>query len=390
MQPGFTFRIGTMLEIVFWISALATSYSYFGYPLLLWLVSRFYSHPTCEESFKEPPPISLIISAFNEKSNIAAKLANTAELDYDKSRLEVIVTSDASNDGTDQVVLDYPLENLRLLRQDERKGKESAQALAVASAKGDILVFSDAGTRLPIDALTNIVDEFRDSTVGAVSSEDRFISDDGSTVGEGAYVRYEMALRRLESKVNSLVGLSGSFFAARREVCENWRTDIPSDFNTAINAVQMGYRAVSGRKVFGIYRDIKDSQKEYARKVRTVLRGITALRARAAFLISWHAPLFSFQLFSHKAARWLVPWAMVSCLVSSALLARESGIYVAALVAQAAVYICALAGHFIPPVRSRMPFSICYFFVMANVAIAEATVRYVLGERVVIWQPSKR
>ncbi len=119
------------------------------------------------------------------------------------------------------------------------------------------------------------MDYFRDPKIGAVSSEDHFVSQDGAVVGEGAYVRYEMWLRRLESDCAGLVGLSGSFFAARASVCQQWDIYSPSDFNTALNCVKQDLIAVTAPDVQGHYKDIVEAKREYQRKVRTVLRGIT-------------------------------------------------------------------------------------------------------------------
>src|SRR6185369_12543336 len=127
-------------------------------------------------------------------------------------------------------------------------------------------------------AVSALVRNFGDPTVGCVSSVDRFIDADGRVSGEGAYVRYEMWLRRLETQVNTLVGLSGSFFAARRDVCEPWRDDRQSDFNTLLNAIRLGRRGILDEETAGYYEDIADSRRERQRKIRTVVRGLAVLR----------------------------------------------------------------------------------------------------------------
>src|SRR5690606_37149604 len=140
---------------------------------------------------------------------------------------------------------------VRLVRAVQRQGKEWAQLLAVRAAQGEILGFSDVATMIRADALRRLAGDFADPKVGAVSSEDRFVAPGGQLVGEGLYVRYEMWLRRLESGAAGLVGLSGSFFAARREVCEQWDVLASSDFNTALNSVRRGYIAISDPPLLG-------------------------------------------------------------------------------------------------------------------------------------------
>src|SRR6185312_8202205 len=190
-----------------------------------------------------------------------------------------------------------------------------------------------------------------DPAVGAVSSEDQFVGTDGKLVGEGAYVKYEMWLRRLESQRAGLVGLSGSFFAVRRSILTSWRTDIPSDFACALAAVRAGRIAVTDPNVRGIYKDISDPKKEYGRKVRTAIRGMTALAKNAAVLNCGRYGWFSFQVFSHKLARWLIPWCMLGCLLTGAWLARSSPLYAALMLLQLAVYATAVAASIWPALQ---------------------------------------
>src|SRR5262249_7258078 len=147
------------------------------------------------------------------------------------------------------------------------------------------------------------------------SSVDRFVDDHGQVSGEGAYVRYEMWLRSVETRVNSLVGLSGSFFAARREVCRRWAPDRQSDFNTLLNSVALGLRGVQDVQSIGYYRNIVDDRREFSRKVRTVVRGLFVLGSRTGMLNPFRYGLFAWQLASHKLCRWLVPFGMIGALL---------------------------------------------------------------------------
>ncbi len=232
--------------------------------------------------------------------------------------------------------------------------------------------------------------DFSDPQVGALSSEDRFISNDGSVVGEGAYVKYEMWLRRLESDSAGLVGLSGSFFAARREVCEDWDIYCPSDFNTALNSAKHGLVAITCPDVVGIYNDVQDSSLEYRRKMRTVIRGITAIARHPEVLNPFRMGLFAFQVWSHKIMRWGVPWFMAIFLLLTLLLQGQGMIYTLALVAQIVFYALALAGWLFSGLRKNTLVKIIFFFVQTNLALAQATVLFMLGKRMTVWTPSKR
>ena len=379
------------MEQMFYISLFLSGYSYFIYPLLLRLLPVRYvgRDDSSDESYIAS--MTLIITVHNEEQRIRGKLENTLQLDYPADSLEVIVASDCSTDETDAIVESYRDRGVRLVRADEHKGKEYAQLCAIREARGDILVFSDVATRIETDALGKIAQVFSDPVIGAVSSEDRFVSRDGRVAGEGAYVRYEMWLRRLESERAGLVGLSGSFFAARREVCADWDNKSCSDFNTALNCAMQKRIAVSSPAVVGIYQDVKDSALEYRRKVRTVLRGITAIARHPQALSPRHVGwLFAFQVWSHKILRWAVPWFMLGTLVSSFYLVQAHWFYAAVFAGQLLFYLLVLGGQVFPGLRDRTLVRIPYFFVQVNLAIAHATLAFLAGRRMSTWTPSQR
>lgn len=375
------------METLFWIGLVGAAYSYFLYPLILLLLPK---RVVRKRSDGPPPMLTLIVTAHNEASRIRRKLENCLELDYPPERLEILVASDASTDGTDAVVGEFAGRGVRLVRAEERKGKEWAQLQAIRAARGDVLVFSDVATDIPRESLRQLAEDFRDPQVGAVSSEDRFVAPDGEVVGEGLYVRYEMWLRRKESAIRGLVGLSGSFFAARRDVCEEWDILAPSDFNTALNCARLGYVAISDPQVLGYYPALRDERREYQRKLRTVLRGITGLMRNLRVLNPLRFGWFSVQVWGHKVMRWLVPWFLLLLLLSSAELAVDSWFYRAMLVAQLAFYALVIGGALSTKLRRLTLVKVPYFFVQVNIAIAHASLAFLAGRRVTVWQPSKR
>lgn len=377
------------MKLVFWLLAIATAYSYFIYAALLMVLPKRRSAAVPAQA-AELPRVSLIITAYNEAQRIEEKLENSLALDYPADRLEIIVASDCSEDTTDQIVEAFAPGRVRLVRADQRKGKEYAQLCAIREASGEVLVFSDVATGIPADAIHRLVAYFTDPGIGAVSSEDRMISQDGSVAGEGAYVKYEMWLRRQESRCAGLVGLSGSFFAARAEVCRQWDIYSPSDFNTALNCRQQEMLAVTAPDVLGHYKDIVDSKREYQRKVRTVLRGMTALVRHPDVLGFRQYGLFALQLWSHKIMRWAVPWLMLMLLAVSLLLWNQGAIYRLALVAQLLFYVVGLIGWLVPASREFGPIRIIFFFLQVNVALAEAFIKLIRGDRIYVWKPSER
>lgn len=378
------------MEILFYLFAVLCAYSYFIYPILLKLLPAREVTRSVDSTDAELPALSLIITVHNEAGRIREKLENTLQIDYPSELLEIIIASDFSTDETESIVESYAEKGIRLVRADERKGKEYAQLCAIRSSKGEILVFSDVATQIPADALRLLAARFADPKVGALSSEDKFISNDGGVVGEGAYVKYEMWLRRLESDRAGLVGLSGSFFAARSEVCENWDILVPSDFNTALNSAKHGLVAITCPEVVGIYKDVKDPGLEYRRKMRTVIRGITAIASHPEVLNPFRMGMFAFQVWSHKIMRWGVPWFMAIFLLLTLLLQGQGLIYTLALIAQCLFYGLAIMGWLSEVLRNNTLIKIIFFFVQTNLALAQATVSFLLGKRMTVWTPSKR
>lgn len=374
-------------EVILWASVFFTFYAYIGYPLILMFISIFRQHPVNKGDIT--PDVSLIITAYNEEGRMREKIENSLNQSYPKDRLEIIVASDCSTDATDEIVASYKSQGVKLVRAPERKGKESTQKLAVDAASGEILVFSDVATILTTEGILNIVKNFNDPTVGCVSSVDRFIDPDGTISGEGTYVRYEMFLRALESRVTTLVGLSGSFFAARKEVCRNWAVDLQSDFNTLLNSVKQGLRGVSDPDSIGYYKNIKDKKKEFDRKVRTVLRGISVFMKSLALLNPFNYGLFSWQLFSHKLCRWLVPFAMASAFFVNSALAAEHFVYKILFIIQICFYLIAILG-MTTNMLSRNVLKLPSFFVIVNLSILKAWFLYIRGKRLVAWTPSQR
>ncbi|RLA21593.1 MAG: glycosyltransferase family 2 protein [Gammaproteobacteria bacterium] len=377
-------------EILFYLFAVLCAYSYFIYPVLLKLLPVRKKIEISDYDNTRLPVLSLIITVHNEESRIRQKLDNTLQIDYPSDFLEIIIASDFSTDETDNIVESYAEKDVRLVRADQRKGKEYAQLCAIRASKGDVLVFSDVATQIPTDALRLLAKRFADPEVGALSSEDQFVSNDGTVVGEGAYVKYEMWLRRLESDRAGLVGLSGSFFAARREICEHWDIYCPSDFNTALNSAKHGLVAITCPDVLGIYKDVEDASLEYRRKMRTVIRGITAIARHPEVLNPFRMGMFAFQVWSHKIMRWGVPWFMAVFLLLTLLLQGQGLIYTLALLAQCGFYGLAIAGWLSKSLRNNTLIKIIFFFVQTNLSLAQATVSFLLGKRMTVWTPSRR
>lgn len=386
-----------MLEQLTIFSFAFVFYAYFGYPLIL---SGFLALKGKKQknrySESKQYSLTIIIACYNEIKFIREKLENTLKQTYfGKSLAEVpvqiIVASDCSNDGTDELVQEYAKRKVQLISLAQRSGKEHAQKAALKIANGEIIIFSDAKIMLENSAIDNFVKYFSDPKVGAVSSVDRIISGSGESSGEGFYVKYEMFLRSLESKFNSLVGLSGSGFAVRKELTRNLRVDLPSDFSLLIAAIKNGYRGVHAPDVIGNYQAVATEEAEFHRKVRTILRGLDTFFKSTELLNPFKFGLFSWQIFSHKLCRWLVPFFWISGSIGAILLCFSCEPFFVIL-GYSMVYFLLFAylAFRIRMLRKLVFFKIPLFFIVVNLSILLAWYQYFLGKRVELWEPSDK
>jgi len=370
---------------VFWIAVAGVFYPYAGYPLVLMLMRRFAARPR-PPADAPPPSVSMIIPVHNEAPRLLRKIANTLALDYPADRLEIVFVSDGSTDDTVRLIRSKNDPRISLIELPQRGGKAAALNAGLARVSGDIVVFTDASIALAADSLRAIVRPFVDPRVGCVSGEDR-IPDTG---GEGLYGRYELLLRRLESDVHSIVGASGCFYGQRRELCAPFTEGMAPDFLSVLRTVEQGYRAISEPAAVGEMASVKGAKQEFDRKVRTLLRGMTALFACKTLLNPLRFPVFSFELWSHKVLRWTVPFNLLAALLAPlALLDRP--FYVVALVAQIVFYAGAAAAFAEwANVHRSLPGRIALYFSSVNAAILTAWYHYSRGVRQELWTPSRR
>jgi cellulose synthase/poly-beta-1,6-N-acetylglucosamine synthase-like glycosyltransferase len=330
----------------------------------------------------------VIVAIFNGHALIERKLNNLLDQDY-TGRVEILIANDASTDGTEALVQQrFAARGVRVISLSSRGGKERAQRAALQEARGEVIVFTDARTRLDRDGLTRIVAPMADPEVGCSSSEDAVAPGRSGGSGEGFYVRYEMATRRLESELGSLVGLSGSFFAIRRELCDDFSEVLPSDFRSALIAVKNGKRAVVAPGAFGYYEDVAAGVGSWNRKVRTIIRGLTTLFAEASLLNPVRFGLFAWQLWSHKLARWTVPFALLAMLVGSGALAFSSRWFLAISIAQLLVWGYAVWMLSTAHQPSNSLGRLIRYFSEANLTALVAWGRFIGGERIVAWDPT--
>lgn len=379
-----------IVELIFWLSVAAVGYAYLGYPLLLILLSRIMHRPVKSEEWT--PSVSVVIAAYNEERDLAAKLENTLALDYPKSKLEVIVTSDCSTDHTDEIATSFASRGVRLHRQNERLGKTPAQNAAAAQARGEIIVFSDATTHYRPDVLRLMMPPFADPSVGCVTGRVIYRDRKDSSVGAGtqSYWNYEFFLKKHESAVCSLIGVCGCMYAVRKSAYVPLYNDACSDFVIATTMVEQGLRAVYVPEAVCIEEPNRQARKELAARVRIISQTFADLWRNRAVLNPFTSGFYAIQLWSHKLMRYMVPMCLIAIFASTAFLAQRSTLYAVLFVLQVCFYLAALVSSALEKVGLNVRYlALPQYFVITNLASLIAFVKFLRGERYARWEPSR-
>lgn len=379
-----------MIEVLFWASLALGLYPYVGYPIVAAALAAL--RPSrAQRTGASQPAVTVVIAAYNEARHIEATVLNKLGQTYPADRLKVIVVSDGSTDGTDDIVAALSKRDARVsvLRQEPRAGKTSALDLAMREVRSDIVVFSDANSIYRPDAISRLTARFGDPEIGYVTGSMRYVNADGSLVGDGcsAFMRYENWLRTIETRLGSIVGVDGGIDAVRRELYRPMRADQLPDFVLPLSVVEQGYRVVYEPDAVLAEDSLGDAQSEFRMRVRVALRALWALKDKARLLSPANDALFAFQLASHKLLRYLsfVPLMMASLL--NLLLLEEGVIYQITLAAQIAFWLLAWAAWRLPSAGRVPAAKYCLYFALVNVASALATWRFLKGEKQMLWQP---
>ena len=380
-------------KILVFSSLLLLGYVYVGYSLVLALLSRVVRGKPVAKSPTDHT-VTLVISAYNEEKVIGRKLENSLELDYDKDRLEIIVVSDASTDGTDDIVRSFASRGVVLKRMPVRKGKTAGLNEAVAVARGDVLAFSDANALYSPHALTQLVRNFADPNVGCVTGDSQYTnpSRSESAKSENLYWGHERVLKIRESRLGSMVGADGAIFAIRKELFTVLETEDINDFVTPLQIVQRGYRNVFEPEAVCYESPATYFEEEFRRKIRIVNRSWNGVFRVKQLLNPLRHGWFSFQLLSHKLLRWLTAFVLILLLISSAfvLWGTRDWFYGILLGGQLIVYSVGVVGLILERSRFRTRWlSLAAYFLLINVASILGVVAGVFGKKITVWDPQR-
>ena len=375
--------------------ALCVLYAYAIYPLIVALIGAARRGRVQAADPTEWPFVSITVPVYNAAHAMRATLDRLLALDYPADRYEILVISDASTDGTDDVVREYEPRGVRLLRLPRRSGKTAAENAAVAVVRGDIMINVDATVLVPPASIKPLVRAMLDPTVGVASGPDVSAADATaaqSIGGESGYVGYEMKVRALETRAGGIVGASGCFFAFRRVIHEvKLPEDLSWDFASALVARELGYRSVSVDDALCVVPRTRALGAERGRKARTMARGLATLLHKRALLDPFRHGLFAWMLFSHKLARWLpYPLAPLS-IVGAVMLAVLHPLGWVVLAVMMLGLALGWAGLHWPADRP-MPrvVSLAGFVLTTVLAGIDAWMQVLRNRRTPIWEPTTR
>ena len=379
-----------MMEVIFWLCVAGVVYIYIGYPVIIKLLSVGAKNTFNEGVFE--PTVSILIAAYNEERDIKQTIQNKLDLDYPKKKFEIIVVSDESEDSTDEIVRAFSGADVsvRLVRQQPRQGKTAGLNLIAPMAMGEILVFSDANSIYQSDALKQLVKNFYNPEIGYVTGKMIYVNADGSIVGDGcsAYMKYENFIRSCETRIGSVIGVDGGIDAMRKTIYKQLNSDQLPDFVQPLKVISQGYKVVYESKAILKENTVSNSDQEYRMRVRVALRAMWALHDMRHLLNPFRFGMFSFQLISHKLLRYFAFVPLIILLILNIILFPESMIYKVLMTFQCLMYCLAYIG-FVMRKKPNNPVYITlpYYFILLNVASAHAFMRYIKGEKQVMWRP---
>jgi hypothetical protein len=369
-----------VLRTAFWGSALAIVYTHAGYPALLRLLGRG-RPPQRFEPPAELPAVSLVIAAYDEEDVIERKVRGALALDYPRDLLEVIVCSDGSGDGTVEraraagadAVLDLP-----------RGGKIRAQDAGVDRATGDVVAFSDANSTWESDALRRLVEPFADPEVGYVCGQVRFVNDGGDSQ-EGAYWRYEMGVRELESRLGGVTAGNGAIYAVRRDAYVRVDPRMGHDLSFPFNLVKRGWRALYQPAARATEKMVPTNEGEFLRKRRMMSHTWPIVIEGGMLSPRGYPALYALQIASHRLLRYSTPFLHLIALATNLALVNRGRVYRLTLLAQLGLIAAALLG-------SRLPnraLKLAWYYALVTASPAGGLVDYLRTGTPAEWEKAE-
>ena len=382
---------------VFWISFGLVCYTFFIYPIVLFLCyalvqvyrdvlylpgrrERRISHADSHDC----PGVTLIIAAYNEEAHLPGKIANLRQTSYPVDKLQIVFVSDGSTDRTNELLKSISEPFVESVFLPQRSGKPMALNHGVKRAKHDILVFSDASTLFAPDVVFNLTRHFADPRIGVVCGSLKLMGSEESDRTEGTYWRFERVLRLMESRLGATINASGAVYALRRKCFVPLRAgDLIDDFLIPMSARKLGYKVMEDPEAVATDFSVDTVKGEFTRRVRLALGSFRALRRMELASLRGFT---GFAFVSHKLLRWLFPFLLLAMLASNMFLLRTP-FYRVALGAQMVFYFWGSLGFVFHEQMKKVRFSLlAYFLLTVHVAFLVGFWRCFFGEHEATWE----
>jgi len=382
-----------LLSILFIVLLFLAIHSYLLYPIIMKVIAFFHKeHGTSLVN----PTVSILISAYNEVKVIRNRIENIAGQDYDFAKIEVLVGSDDSSDGTNDALIhlekQYPW--LKVFIFTERRGKASVLNDLAHSARNEILVFTDANTEFDRAAVRVLLQGFGNDEIGGICGRLILLetgANRSESIEERKYWEYETFIKKAEGKCGILIGANGGIFAVRRSLFEELPPDaITDDFYITLSVLLKNRKFTYEENAIATEDITANITTELRRKIRFAATNFQTLAYFRRLLFNRNV-LLSFAFWSHKIIRWFFPLILAGIFVLNVLLRKSSGFYSVTFELQLAFYAVGLIGYLFSLVKIRIAlFSGVYFFLVSNLALFLGMVRFVQGKQSTIWQSTPR
>lgn len=377
------------LEIALWALIGAAVYAVALYPLLVLVLSKLWRKQFVRRSIT--PPVTLVIAAFNEEESIAAKIENALATGYPQDKLEIIVSSDASTDRTDEIVRGFASRGVKLFRAEGNVGKSAMLSEVIGQARGEIIALSDATGMWEKDSVARLVSHFADPRVGCVSGRVAYeYSGGAASEGFSVYQRFVTALRRAESSFGAGFNAPGSIHAIRKSVYVSCPPALSMDLVDPFHMAMQGFRTTYEDQAISWEKARTTVSEEFRARLRIAVRSWSFLFYALLRMPVFRSPMYCFQLISHKFLRYTLGPSMVLIFVLNAAVFSRHLIYEVMFVGQAVFWLTMLAAYAASRSGRKIPgLSGLLFFSSANFAYVRGLLLYISGRRVARWDPAR-
>jgi cellulose synthase/poly-beta-1,6-N-acetylglucosamine synthase-like glycosyltransferase len=334
----------------------------------------------------------MIIAAHNEAAGIRQKLEDTLQLCYPPERLQILVASDGSTDGTDDIVREFSDRGVELVAVPVRAGKTQAQNIAVQHAVHEILIFSDATTIYEPHALSYLAGNYANRRVGAVSGCYRYYDPTETSPTAGgtvAFWNFENWIKTMQSRVHTISGCCGCIYSVRRSLYTRLPSSIISDLVQPLQVLLQGFQVVFEDRAVAWEQTTTNSQDEFRMRVRVITRGMRGMLSVSSLLIPWNTPWISLQLWSHKVLRWFTPIFVLCIFLGSALLVDHRWGQML-FIAQSMFYLTAAFAAMVPALRRFPLLNLPLYFCAINAASIVSIFQLLEGRHFTVWEPVRR